>query len=143
MDKGLRLLIIILSIILIAGITIFLSRNFLSKIDIILSVETNKDSYKIGELIEIKVSLKEAKIIFEGTPLATIIEGKPIKGKDVAIQLLDPNGVTLFVDQGKTDKNGEAIFKVRIDNTWKTGIYTIHAVSSGKHEVKTFKIEKS
>lgn len=142
MGRSLKLAIIIIIIILIAFLTIYMGREFLSKIDIILSVETDKDSYKVGELVEIKVSLKEAKIIFKGTPIATILEGKPLNGRDIAIQLLDPDGVTLYVDQGKTNKNGETVFRVRISNTWKPGTYTIHAVTPGKHTVKTFKIEK-
>jgi len=40
--------------------------------DVILSVETDKDNYRVGELVEIKVSLKEGRIIFRGTPMAII-----------------------------------------------------------------------
>jgi len=143
MGKGLRLILIIIVIISIVFLTVFIGREFLSKTDVILSVETNKDNYRVGELVEIKVSLKEGRIIFRGTPIAIIFWGRPLNGRDIAIQLLGPGGVTLYVDQGKTDKNGETIFRIRISDTWKTGTYIIHAVTPGKHITKTFKVEKS
>jgi len=142
MGKGLRLILIIIVVISIAFLTVFIGREFLSKTDVILSVETNKDNYRVGELVEIKVSLKEGRIIFKGTPIAIIFWGRPLKGRDIAIQLLGPDGVTLYVDQGKTDKNGETVFRIRISDTWKTGTYIIHAVTPGKHVTKTFKVEK-
>jgi len=143
MGKGLRLILIIIVIISIVFLTVFIGREFLSKTDVILSVETNKDNYRVGELVEIKVSLKEGRIIFRGTPIAIIFWGRPLNGRDIAIQLLGPGGVTLYVDQGKTDKNGETVFRIRISDTWKTGTYIIHAVTPGKHITKTFKVEKS
>ena len=143
MGKGLRLILIIIVIISIVFLTVFIGREFLSKTDVILSVETNKDNYRVGELVEIKVSLKEGRIIFRGTPIAIIFWGRPLNGRDIAIQLLGPGGVTLYVDQGKTDKNGETVFRIRTSDTWKTGTYIIHAVTPGKHITKTFKVEKS
>lgn len=134
-----KILLVIFSITLIAVLAIFIGGNTLLNIDVILNVNLDKDSYKSGEIVNIIIELKKIKTIFRGI----VLEENPLKGKDIAIQILNPDKITVYVDQSQTDRDGKTFFKVKINNMWKTGIYTIHIVTSGKHIIKTFKVEKT
>ncbi|MCD6480522.1 PKD domain-containing protein [Candidatus Bathyarchaeota archaeon] len=83
-----------------------------------LTVSTNKSEYYRGESVTISVS--------GGTP------------NDVyMLQIEDPSGNKVWVDQGSFDSNGAFQYQIKIPDDWDYGTYTIRVKDMGKNKVST------
>ena len=78
---------LIVSFLLVLGFKGILAAQAIS-----VSVTTDKDVYYQYEMVYITVTVTS--------------DGSPVAGEDVGIQVLDPDGFTVYTDQGKTDNNG-------------------------------------
>lgn len=89
-----------------------------------LSVDTDKDTYYLGDLVTVSVS------------------GATANGH-VNLQVNDPAGTPAYVDETIASPTGTATFKFKIPSTWSTGTYTVIVTdsSTGATATTTFKVE--
>ena len=92
-----------------------------------LTVNTNKNSYNLGETIQISGNLKE--------------NGSNLANEQIGIQINKPNGELFFIDQTTTDSLGNFYSQVKIPENGITGTYTLYASTSQIQTAKTFSIE--
>jgi len=112
---------LIVSFLLVLGFKGILAAQAIS-----VSVTTDKDVYYQYEMVYITVTVTS--------------DGSPVAGEDVGIQVLDPDGFTVYTDQGKTDNNGEVIFYFRLNPNAKCGEYTIIATVTGGEGEGKFRV---
>ncbi|RLE62927.1 MAG: hypothetical protein DRJ47_10000 [Thermoprotei archaeon] len=91
-----------------------------------LNIVVGKDEYRFGDLIQITVVVLE--------------NGKPVQGVAVGIEVKDPYGIPVFVEQGESDENGRYSIAIRVSMDWKPGVYTIHVAANGSYATRVFKI---
>ena len=113
-------------ILLLCGI---LLGNIMASPAYVVIVETNKAKYHRYETVYITV---------------TIIEnGKLVKGVTVGIQVNDPDGNPIYVDQGITNEDGKAFFHFTVGDPCcpgEYGEYNVTASSPGGNATTTFEV---
>ena len=114
------LLILLISFLLILG---FIN---LASTSITVSVSTNKVKYYRFEMVYITVKVMS--------------DGSPVEGSVVGIQVDDPDGFTVYVDQGTTDSNGKVTFNFRLNRYAKYGWYDVTATVTGGAGTTKFEV---
>lgn len=82
-----------------------------------LIVDTDKDVYIPGELINITI--------------VAFYDSKPLEGGIVGIELRDPNNRPVMLQVRRTDVNGVAQVLIKIGEKWPLGKYTVWVALSG------------
>ena len=126
LNKTLRVIIAFLIFII---FTLIMNRlySYYSGSNIIIEVMLEKDVYHQGELLKFEVYIYTKEFFWGRAPL---------KGIDVAIQLVNPNNVTVYVDQAKSDDKGKVVFCTRISKYWINGTYKAYIATPGCIVVK-------
>ncbi|RLE62597.1 MAG: hypothetical protein DRJ47_10405 [Thermoprotei archaeon] len=99
----------------------------------ILEVEVDKKVYSKGDMVSIKVRLEEN--VFW-------IWRRPLQGRDVGIQINDPEDRVVFVDQARTGADGTIVFTFRISGSWLPGTYKVYVAVSGATTTGEFEVKE-
>jgi len=101
----------------------------LSSVSYVVTVETNKVKYYRYETVYITVTVTE--------------NGNPVKDVVVGIQVNDPDGNPIYVDQGTTDDNGKVSFHFTVGDPCcpaKYGWYNVTASIPGGKATTKFQV---
>ena len=101
----------------------------LSSVSYVVTVETNKVKYYRYETVYITVTITE--------------NGNPVKDVIVGIQVDDPDGNPIYVDQGTTDDNGKVSFHFTVGDPCcpaKYGWYNVTASTPGGKSTTKFQV---
>ncbi len=85
-----------------------------------LTIVFDRGTYSPGDLVRISVSY---------TPFMV-----------VSLEVRDPYGNLMFVDEGRTGVDGVAVFTFRLGEEWPEGVYKVYAASGGAKAVSEFKV---
>ena len=91
-----------------------------------VNVSTNKAKYYRFEMVYITVKVTS--------------DGSPVEGVAVGIQVKDPDGFTIYVDQGTTDSSGKVTFNFRLSQYAKYGWYDVTATVTGGAGTTKFEV---
>ena len=95
----------------------------------VVTVETDKIKYYRYEVVYITVTITE--------------NGNPVKGVIVGIQVDDPDGNPIYVEQGTTDDNGKVSFHFTVGDPCcpaKYGWYNVTASTPGGKATTKFQV---
>ncbi|MDL1957747.1 MAG: hypothetical protein LWW95_11985 [Candidatus Desulfofervidus auxilii] len=95
----------------------------------VVTVETDKIKYHRYEVVYITVTITE--------------NGNPVKGVVVGIQVDDPDGNPIYVEQGTTDDNGKVSFHFTVGDPCcpaKYGWYNVTASTPGGKATTKFQV---
>ena len=100
-----------------------------TSVSYVVTVETDKIKYHRYEVVYITVTITE--------------NGNPVKGVIVGIQVDDPDGNPIYVEQGTTDDNGKVSFHFTVGDPCcpaKHGWYNVTASTPGGKSTTKFQV---